>query len=121
MRLPRATHPYVPMAKGFAYLGAILDLYTRKVLSFRVSNALIGEFCVEVLEETLARYGAPEIFNIGVIGPWSSSPSSSTFIPTRSGSGAPSCSSAPLRSSPRRWRSATPDWTSRACAPRSES
>ena len=54
---------YVPMAQGFAYLVAILDLYSRKVLSFRVSNAMSSEFCVEALEEALARYGAPEIFN----------------------------------------------------------
>ena len=54
---------YVPMAQGFAYLVAILDLYSRKVLAFRVSNALATDFCVEALEEALARYGAPEIFN----------------------------------------------------------
>ena len=54
---------YVPMARGFAYLVAILDLYSRKVLSFRVSNAMTSEFCVEALEEAFARYGAPEIFN----------------------------------------------------------
>ena len=54
---------YVPMAQGFAYLVAILDLYSRKVLSFRVSNALSTDFCVEALEEALTRYGTPEIFN----------------------------------------------------------
>ena len=54
---------YLPMARGFAYLVAILDLYSRKVLSFRVSNALTAEFCVEALHEALARYGTPEIFN----------------------------------------------------------
>ena len=54
---------YLPMAQGFAYLVAILDLYSRKVLSFRVSNALATEFCVEALQEALTRYGAPEIFN----------------------------------------------------------
>jgi putative transposase len=54
---------YVPMARGFVYLVAILDLYSRKELSFRVSNAMSSEFCVEALEEALARYGAPEIFN----------------------------------------------------------
>jgi putative transposase len=54
---------YLPMAKGFAYLVAILDLYSRKVLSFRVSNAMSSDFCVEALAEALARYGAPEIFN----------------------------------------------------------
>lgn len=54
---------YLPMAKGFAYLVAILDLYSRKVLSFRVSNALSADFCIEAVEEALARYGVPEIFN----------------------------------------------------------
>ena len=54
---------YIPLARGFAYLVAILDLYSRKVLAFRVSNAMSSEFCVEALEEALGRYGAPEIFN----------------------------------------------------------
>jgi len=54
---------YVPMAQGFAYLVAILDLYSRKVLSFRVSNAMSTDFCVEALEEALTGYGTPEIFN----------------------------------------------------------
>jgi putative transposase len=54
---------YVPMAQGFAYLTAILDLFSRKVLSFRVSNAMSTDFCVEALEEALARHGTPEIFN----------------------------------------------------------
>jgi len=54
---------YLPMARGFAYLVAILDLYSRKVLSFRVSNAMSTDFCVEALEEALTRYGAPGIFN----------------------------------------------------------
>ena len=54
---------YVPMTKGFAYLVAILDLYSRKVLAWRLSNAMTTEFCVEALQEALARFGAPEIFN----------------------------------------------------------
>jgi putative transposase len=54
---------YLPMAQGFAYLVAILDLYSRKVLAFRVSNAMSTEFCVEALQEALTRYGTPEIFN----------------------------------------------------------
>ncbi len=54
---------YLPMARGFAYLVAILDLYSRKVLSFRVSNALTSEFCVEALQEALRGYAVPEIFN----------------------------------------------------------
>jgi putative transposase len=54
---------YLPMAKGFAYLVAILDLYSRKVLAFRVSNAMSADFCIEAVEEALTRYGVPEIFN----------------------------------------------------------
>lgn len=54
---------YLPMAKGFVYLVAILDLYSRKVLAWRVSNAMTTDFCLEALEEALTRYGVPEIFN----------------------------------------------------------
>ena len=54
---------YVPMAKGFMYLVAIMDWYARRVLAWRVSNTLDAEPCVEALEEAIARYGAPEIFN----------------------------------------------------------
>jgi putative transposase len=54
---------YIPMAKGFMYLAAIMDWHTRRVLAWRVSNTLDSEFCVEALEEALQRYGKPEIFN----------------------------------------------------------
>ncbi len=54
---------YVPMAQGFAYLVAILDLYSRKVLAWRVSNTLATDFCVAALQEALTRHGVPEIFN----------------------------------------------------------
>jgi len=54
---------YLPMAQGFAYLVAILDLYSRKVLAFRVSNTRAPDFCIEALGEALRRHGAPEIFN----------------------------------------------------------
>lgn len=54
---------YIPMAKGFVYLVAIIDWYSRKVLSHRISNTLDSDFCVEALEEAIAVYGAPEIFN----------------------------------------------------------
>ena len=54
---------YIPMAKGFCYLVAIMDLASRKVLSWRVSNTLGTAFCVEALEEAIARYGTPEMFN----------------------------------------------------------
>jgi putative transposase len=54
---------YIPMAKGFMYLVAIMDWHTRKVLSWRVSNTLDTDFCIEALEEALQRFGAPDIFN----------------------------------------------------------
>jgi putative transposase len=54
---------YIPMAKGFGYLVAIIDVFSRKVLSHRLSNTMSTDFCVEVLEQALARFGTPEIFN----------------------------------------------------------
>ena len=54
---------YIPMAKGFMYLVAIMDWYSRRVLSWRVSNTLDTDFCIEALEEALQRFEAPEIFN----------------------------------------------------------
>jgi len=54
---------YIPMAKGFMYLVAIMDWHSRRVLSWRVSNTLDTQFCIEALEEALQRYGRPEIFN----------------------------------------------------------
>lgn len=54
---------YIPMAKGFVYLVAVIDWYSRKVLSWRVSNSMESDFCVEALEEALSRYGRPDIFN----------------------------------------------------------
>ena len=54
---------YIPMAKGFLYLVAIMDWVSRAVLAWRLSNTLGAEFCVEALEEALARHGQPEIFN----------------------------------------------------------
>jgi putative transposase len=54
---------YLPMAHGFMYLVAILDVASRKVLAFRLSNTLTADFCVEALEEAMAKFGRPEIFN----------------------------------------------------------
>ncbi len=56
---------YIPMRRGFLYLVAIMDWYSRKVLSWRLSNSMDAEFCVEALKEAIARYGASEIFNSG--------------------------------------------------------
>src|SRR5882724_10279387 len=54
---------YLPMAHGFLYLMAILDVASRKVLAWRLSNTLTTHFCVEALEEAMRKYGQPEIFN----------------------------------------------------------
>lgn len=54
---------YVPLARGFMYLVAIIDWYSRKVLSWRISNTMDTDFCVDALEEALQRHGTPEIFN----------------------------------------------------------
>ena len=54
---------YIPMARGFLYLVAVMDWYSRKVLAWRLSNTMTADFCVEALEEALAPFGPPEIFN----------------------------------------------------------
>ena len=54
---------YIPMARGFVFLVAIIDLYSRLVLAWRLSNTLETTFCVEALYKALERYGRPEIFN----------------------------------------------------------
>jgi len=54
---------YIPMAKGFVYLVAVMDWYSRRVLSWRLSITMETDFCVEALTEALDRYGQPEIFN----------------------------------------------------------
>lgn len=69
MRVERPNHvwcadiTYIPMRRGFLYLVAVMDWATRKVLSWRLSNSMDAEFCIQALEEALARYGTPEIFN----------------------------------------------------------
>lgn len=54
---------YIRLEHGFVYLVAIIDWYSRKVLSFRVSNTMDAGFCVDCLEEAIRQYGTPEIFN----------------------------------------------------------
>ena len=54
---------YIPMARGFVYLAAVVDWASRRVLSHRVSITMEADFCVEALEEALAKHGKPEIFN----------------------------------------------------------
>jgi len=54
---------YVKMERGFMYLVVVMDWYSRKILSWRLSNTMESDFCVEALSEALSRYGRPEIFN----------------------------------------------------------
>ena len=54
---------YIPMRRGFVYLFAVLDWASRRVLAWRLSNTLTTDFCLEAVQEALARYGTPEIFN----------------------------------------------------------
>ncbi len=73
---------YIPMAKGFLYLVAVMDWTSRRALAWRLSNTMDADFCVEALEDALARFGCPEIFNtdqgsqftsgdfIGVLAAW---------------------------------------------------
>jgi putative transposase len=56
---------YVPMARGFVYLAAVVDWFSRRVLSWRVSITLEADFCLDAVEDALARHGMPEIFNTG--------------------------------------------------------
>jgi putative transposase len=69
LAIDRANHvwamdiTYLPMQRGFLYLAAVMDWATRRVLAWRVSNTLTADFCVEAVEEAIARYGKPEIFN----------------------------------------------------------
>jgi putative transposase len=54
---------YIPMRRGFVYLVAVMDWYSRRVLSWRLSNTLIADFCLDAVSEAIARHGRPEIFN----------------------------------------------------------
>ena len=68
-KIERADHvwamdiTYIPMARGFVYLAAVVDVFSRRVLSHRLSITMEAEFCVEALREALAKHGEPEIFN----------------------------------------------------------
>ena len=54
---------YIPMARGFVYLAAVIDWFTRRVLAWRVSITMEVDFCIEAVEEAMARHGKPDIFN----------------------------------------------------------
>jgi putative transposase len=54
---------YIPMARGFVYLAAVVDWHTRRALSWKVSITMDVHFCLEAVEEAISRYGTPEIMN----------------------------------------------------------
>ena len=54
---------YVPMEKGFGYLVAIMDWHSRKVLSWRLSNTMDADFCIQALQAAIQDHGCPQIFN----------------------------------------------------------
>ena len=54
---------YIPMARGFVYLTAVMDWFARRVLAWRLSNTMEASFCIDAVEEALAKYGCPQIFN----------------------------------------------------------
>src|ERR1700693_3816005 len=54
---------YIPMAHGFVYLAAVMDWFSRRVLAWRVSITMEVDFCLDAVDEALARHGRPEIFN----------------------------------------------------------
>jgi putative transposase len=106
LTIERANHvwasdlTYIPMKRGFVYLVAILDWATRRVLSHRVSISMTSDFCVEALEEAIAQYGEPQIFNTdrGANSPARSSPACSEPTTSRSAwtardAGSTTCSS----------------------------
>ena len=77
---------YVPMARGFVYLAAVVDWFSRRVLSWRLSITLEAAFCIEALEEALARHGLPEVFNTdqGSSSPATTSPACCSRLTSRS-------------------------------------
>ena len=62
-RIRRQYLTYIPMARGFVYLAAVVDWFSRRVLAWRLSITLEVAFCLEAVEDALARHGRPEIFN----------------------------------------------------------
>jgi len=54
---------YIPMARGFVYLAAVMDWFARRILAWRLSNTMEASFCIEAVEEAIAKHGCPQIFN----------------------------------------------------------
>jgi putative transposase len=71
---------YIPMKRGFVYLFAVLDWASRRVLSWRLSNTLTTDFCIEAVQEAIHRYGKPDIFNTDQGSQFTSLESYSCFV-----------------------------------------
>ena len=95
---------YIPMAKGFLYLVVVMDWVSRTALAWRLSNTLGADFCVEALEEALAQYGKPEIFNTDQSLPSRKRGEASSPAPS-----SPGCSSKPGSRSA--WMAKAAAWT----------
>jgi putative transposase len=54
---------YIPMARGFVYLAAVMDWFARRILAWRLSNTMEASFCIDAIEQAIANYGCPQIFN----------------------------------------------------------
>ena len=54
---------YIPMARGFVYLAAVMDWFARRILAWQLSNTMDASFCINAVEEALAKYGCPQVFN----------------------------------------------------------
>ncbi|VAW14111.1 Integrase, catalytic region [hydrothermal vent metagenome] len=65
---------YIPMLRGFMYMNAIIDVHSRKILNWGISNSMDKEWCIELLQDTIAQYGAPEIHNSDQGSQYTSSP-----------------------------------------------
>src|SRR5262249_13377882 len=54
---------YIPMARGFVYLAAVMDWFARRILAWRLSNTMEASFCIDAVDEAIAKHGCPQIFN----------------------------------------------------------
>ncbi len=130
---------YIPMARGFVYLAAVVDWFSRRVLAWRVSITMEVDFCLDAVDEALARHGRPEIFNTDQGSQFTSAAFTGLLWRTRSGSawmaaapGATTCSSsgcgvrsstrrstcAPTTASPRRAARSAAIWASTTASDR---
>jgi len=71
---------YIPMARGFVYLAAVMDWFARRILAWRLSNTMEASFCIDAVEEALAKHGCPQIFNTDQVSQFTSTEFTSVLI-----------------------------------------